>query len=77
MKAKANDLRSRGHAVEIRLGKKDEMHGRYLITEGAAWMIDHSLKDFGTRDCAAARLSPSVRELEELFDMRWIRAQPV
>ena len=75
MKAKVGELTSKGYAVKIRLGKKDEMHGRYLITDGAEWMIDHSLKDFGTRDCAAARLAPPVHELEALFDRRWSLAQ--
>ena len=77
MKKKATELGSNGYRVEIRLGKKAEMHGRYLISDGAAWMIDHSLKDFGTRDCAAARLAHPVRALEDLFDRSWSLAQQV
>ena len=75
MKKKAGELNGKGYVIEIRLGKKAEMHGRYLISDGAAWMIDHSLKDFGTKDCAAARLAPPVHNLEAMFDRRWSLAQ--
>jgi len=70
VKVKVAALCGMGYAIEVRKGRMTQMHGRYIISDGAAWMIDHSLKDFGTRDCGASRLS-SIRDLEQIFDTRW------
>jgi hypothetical protein len=48
-------------------------HGRYMLTQGRGWTVDHSLKDFGKKDSLIHRLKTSS-ELEENFDKRWTRA---
>lgn len=66
------DLRDRSIDIDVRI-LKHLMHGRYMLTRGKGWTVDHSLKDFGKKDSLIHRLIGSSL-LEENFDRRWAQA---
>ena len=71
---KVEALRQTGMKMEVRVDRTGELHDRYIVTDGAAWMLGHSLKDFGSKDTSVSRLS-DVGPLEEAFNRRWDAAE--
>lgn len=41
--------REKGGRVELRQCSKKNLHGRYILTDGLGWVVDHSLQDLGTK----------------------------
>ncbi len=35
--------------VDLRQISRDELHGRYLLTDNRGWVVDHSLQDLGSK----------------------------
>jgi len=46
------------------------------LTKSEGWYIDHSLKDFGTRDCNIAKLQ-NIADLEANFDKNWSSSKDI
>lgn len=51
----------------------NKLHARYILTQGAGWSIDHSLKNFGEKDAFLTRLESPI-DHESTFDTRWTQA---
>ncbi len=63
-----------GLPIDVRRGTKAELHGRYLISDGMGLIIDHSLMDWGRKDCSIGRVMQNLTSLESIFDRRWAAA---
>lgn len=49
--------REKGGQIEIRVCFPQDLHGRYLLTQGRGWVVDHSLQDLGTKPALIVPLS--------------------
>ncbi len=67
-----SDIKKEGYDVEIKIYEKSELHDRYLMDEKNMWIIGHSLKDIGKKECYVIKVSPDMREtIIPVFDRRW------
>lgn len=41
--------REKDGCVELRQASSEQLHGRYIFTEGRGWIIDHSIQDLGKK----------------------------
>lgn len=77
------DFRREFPSTEIRvLPPGKELHDRYVLGHSALLLVGHGVKDLGAKESLAVLLKDPAgqeirRTLQERFDERWKRAQPI
>lgn len=71
------NLRGNGKSIDVKFTDRSSIHSRYIITDGYGWVIDHSLKDLGTKDVNILSLTSTdnLPSLETTYLARWNAAQ--
>lgn len=73
---KLEQLKKSGKNIEIRKIEANKIHGRYILTVGKGWTIDHSLDRFGMPD-SQIQLLTEKNIPEKIFDERWEEAKDI
>jgi len=71
--AEIERLNASGKSIGVRRVDRSAIHARYIITENYGWIVDHSLKDLGTRDANIRALTSTddLPSLNRTFVSRW------
>lgn len=66
------DLSREGYDIKIRLYNKSELHDRYIISKDFMWVVGHSIKDLGKKECFVMQVGEDIKiETEKMFERRW------
>lgn len=71
-----------GKKVQVKLTSTNDLHDRYIISEGAFFLVGQGIKDLGNKESFIVgvedRYGKDIRKsLEKLFDQRWASATPL
>jgi len=66
------DLNNEGINIEVKLYDKSVLHDRYILDDKNMWLIGHSIKDLGKKECYIVKVGEDLRgESLNLFNRRW------
>lgn len=67
-----NDFKKEGYDIEVRKYDKSKIHDRYIIDNNCMWIIGHSLKDLGNKECFIFETGKDLRDaVANVFNRRW------
>ena len=67
-----NDFKKEGYDIEIRKYDKSKIHDRYIIDNNCMWIVGHSLKDLGNKECFIFETGKDLRDaVSSIFNRRW------
>ncbi|MBI1769545.1 MAG: hypothetical protein HYR67_14350 [Bacteroidetes bacterium] len=73
-----DDLNKEGFKVNVRVYNGSELHDRYIIDDSGMWIVGHSLKDLGKKECFIIQVNSDLKaSMLPVFDRRWTSATSV
>lgn len=70
-----DDLNKEGFKISVRVYNGSELHDRYIIDSNGMWIVGHSLKDLGKKECFIIQVNEDLKaSMLHVFDRRWISA---
>lgn len=73
-----NDFKNEGYNIEIRKYDKSKIHDRYIIDNNCMWIVGHSLKDLGNKECFIFETGKDLRDaVDNVFNRRWKNSQDI
>ena len=73
-----SEMLKEGYSLEVRVYNNSEIHDRYIIADSKMWLIGHSLKDLGKKECFIVEVGKDINDsVSQTFLRRWNLSTPL